>query len=294
MSIDNGEEVRVTSATGGQKGQKDARLGAIDPLAILELAKVAGFGAKKYDSFNYLRGYDWHLSIDAADRHGLQFAAGEDLDPESGLCHAAHAAWNYLALTSFYLRGLGTDDRVSAFLAKQSELSGDIESLAGDSKSDETFGLDNPFPCSCGCGMWFDRKTGAAVDGPEPVSEWVKSNPDPAPDFYYYGYVEDWPRIVDSESEVIDNALDESEINTVDNNIYFQVHNPEVFGEFRPINRPFRVGDKVEVNGISSRTGKIDNLDWQAESVRVIWDEDGKPSWVNVRALKRVSLQPSE
>lgn len=104
-------EVRVTSETGGQKGQKDAQMGAIDPLARDALARVAGFGTQKYSRGNYLRGFNWSLCIDALHRHISAFEAGEDLDPESGECHAAHAAWQALALTSFYLRGIGTDDR---------------------------------------------------------------------------------------------------------------------------------------------------------------------------------------
>lgn len=109
-------EVRITSETGGQKGKKPAQLSTVDPLALLELAKVSGFGAGKYESFNYVRGYDWRLSADAAFRHLLAFLSGEDNDPESGLPHTAHFAWHGLALTSFLLRGVGTDDRVETVL----------------------------------------------------------------------------------------------------------------------------------------------------------------------------------
>lgn len=104
-------EVRVTSVTGGQKGQKLARLGSLDPRALKELAKVSGFGAEKYAAFNFLKGYEWSLSFDALERHLLEFWDGEDTDEESGRLHIAHAAWHCLALTSFTLRGLGTDDR---------------------------------------------------------------------------------------------------------------------------------------------------------------------------------------
>lgn len=109
------DEVRVTDpTTGGQKGQKASQLGTIDPVALLELGKVGGFGANKYEAFNYLRGYDWRLSFDALQRHALAFWAGEDKDPESGLSHMAHAAWHALALVSFESRRLGRDTRPSA------------------------------------------------------------------------------------------------------------------------------------------------------------------------------------
>src|ERR1019366_1729441 len=104
-------EVRVTDPkTGGQKGKKLAQLGAIDPASLLELAKVAGYGQANYARFNYLKGFDWSLLIDALYRHLLRFQNGEELDPESGLSPAAHVAWHALALVSFSQRKLGTDD----------------------------------------------------------------------------------------------------------------------------------------------------------------------------------------
>lgn len=104
-------EVRVTSETGGSKGRKLAEMGAIDATARLELARVAGFGARKYDRSNYLLGIDWSLSVDALYRHLMAWESGEDRDEESGLLHTAHVAWHALALVAFQLRGIGTDDR---------------------------------------------------------------------------------------------------------------------------------------------------------------------------------------
>ena len=113
------DEIRVTDPkTGGQKGKKLAQLGAIDPAALLELAKVAGYGQHKYARYNYLLGFDWSLLVDALYRHLLAFQMGEVLDSESGLPHAAHVAWHALALVSFSQRGLGTDDGVVTFLDK--------------------------------------------------------------------------------------------------------------------------------------------------------------------------------
>jgi len=105
------KETRVTSLTGGQKGQKLARIGSIDPQALMELAKVAGFGEQKYARLNYLNGYDWSLSYDACQRHLHAFWSGEDLDPESGLPHLAHAGWHCMGMLAFMIHQLGTDDR---------------------------------------------------------------------------------------------------------------------------------------------------------------------------------------
>ena len=97
--------------TGGQKGVKLAQLGALDPLAVTRLAEAAGYGAEKYDTHNFLRGYPYSWSFNAMIRHALAFWNGEDNDPESGLPHMAHVAWHALCLISFTTRGLGTDDR---------------------------------------------------------------------------------------------------------------------------------------------------------------------------------------
>lgn len=47
---------------------------------------------------NWRLGYDWSLSYDALQRHLNAFWSGEDLDPESGLPHLAHAAFHVNAL----------------------------------------------------------------------------------------------------------------------------------------------------------------------------------------------------
>lgn len=104
-------EIRVTSETGGMKGKKLAQIGSMDVMPLLELGKVAGFGAQKYAAYNYLKGYEWSLSYNACLRHLVAFWMGEDRDPESGLPHLAHAMWHCSAMLSFSIRGLGTDDR---------------------------------------------------------------------------------------------------------------------------------------------------------------------------------------
>lgn len=108
---EDGETRIVDPVTGGAKGSKLAQLGAVDPLALLEVAKVAGYGGEKYERYNFVKGYRYSLSYDALQRHLLAFWGGENTDPESRLPHLAHAAWHCLALLTFSLRGLGTDNR---------------------------------------------------------------------------------------------------------------------------------------------------------------------------------------
>jgi hypothetical protein len=60
--------------------------------ALVEIAKVFGFGAKKYGRFNYRNGIAYSRIIGAAYRHLGAFNSGEDVDPETGLSHIAHLA----------------------------------------------------------------------------------------------------------------------------------------------------------------------------------------------------------
>lgn len=110
------EEKMTTSETGGMKASKPEQLMLIDPLALHYMGVVAGYGAEKYDEWNYAKGYPWSKSMNALMRHFLAFAAGEYWDEENNAPHLASAAWHACALMTFWERGLGTDDRITAFL----------------------------------------------------------------------------------------------------------------------------------------------------------------------------------
>lgn len=110
-ALGSGEVRVVDPITGGEKGTKPERFDLIPVGALREVARVYGFGAQKYADNNWRKGYAWHLSYAANQRHLTAFWDGEDLDPESQLPHLAHAAWQSLTLLQFYLDGLGTDDR---------------------------------------------------------------------------------------------------------------------------------------------------------------------------------------
>lgn len=104
-------EVRVTSATGGQKGQKDRRFGLVPVGPLEDVARLYAFGAKKYSAHNWRKGYDWSLSYDAAQRHLTQFWNGEDIDEESGLPHLASVVFHCFALMEFARSYPQGDDR---------------------------------------------------------------------------------------------------------------------------------------------------------------------------------------
>lgn len=68
------------------------------PNALMQIAKVGTFGANKY-TLNGWKEVDNGISRyrNAAGRHRLYAQIGEDIDPDSGLLHIAHEAWNILA-----------------------------------------------------------------------------------------------------------------------------------------------------------------------------------------------------
>lgn len=79
--------------------------------ALLEIAKVFGHGAKKYGRYNYKAGLDWTRVIGAAQRHIGAFNSGEDLDPESGFSHLAHAGCCVIMLLDYIRTHPEKDDR---------------------------------------------------------------------------------------------------------------------------------------------------------------------------------------
>ena len=68
------------------------------PRALAEVTKVAMYGEGKYSAMGW-REVDQGIMrySDALARHLMDEALGRSLDPESGLRHAAHVAWNALA-----------------------------------------------------------------------------------------------------------------------------------------------------------------------------------------------------
>lgn len=77
-----------------------------------ELTKVYTKGAEKYADRNWEKGMSWSRCVGSLLRHTFRFCLGERNDPETGLHHMAHAAWNAIALCVYDLRQVGTDDRV--------------------------------------------------------------------------------------------------------------------------------------------------------------------------------------
>lgn len=87
------------------------RLDLLSVPALIGTGEVLTFGAKKYASWNWTKGFDWSRLYGAALRHLLAHMNGENLDPESGLSHLDHLACCVMFLQTHEKCGLGTDDR---------------------------------------------------------------------------------------------------------------------------------------------------------------------------------------
>ena len=73
--------------------------------ALEEVGKVGTFGANKYTDDGWVTVPDGEKRYtDAMLRHLMREGVGEPVDPESGLAHAAHVAWNALARLDLMLR----------------------------------------------------------------------------------------------------------------------------------------------------------------------------------------------
>ena len=73
----------------------------IPPALIEQVARVLGYGAQKYSAGNWLRGMSMSGVMDAVLRHLSAWQSGEQLDPESGLPHLAHASCGLAFLLHF-------------------------------------------------------------------------------------------------------------------------------------------------------------------------------------------------
>jgi hypothetical protein len=83
--------------------------------SILEdAARVFDYGRRKYAAWNWIKGQAWSIPIGSAMRHLLAIQRGEELDPESGLPHAGHAACNVIMLLWYIDHYPEGDDRVPA------------------------------------------------------------------------------------------------------------------------------------------------------------------------------------
>lgn len=96
-------------------GLKKPPISLVPPVAIIEEALVFGLGASKYGPYNWReKTVSSRVYLDAALRHIQSWQDGEDVDPESGRSHLAHARACLAILIDAESIGRLNDNRPSA------------------------------------------------------------------------------------------------------------------------------------------------------------------------------------
>jgi hypothetical protein len=115
FTTDNAEKV-ATGAIKYDGGKPALYRGLVDyfPRAITAVAEISTFGASKY-AWKGWEGVEDGVArySDAMVRHLTKEAQGEILDSDSGLRHAAHAAWGALARLELMLREEEKNDKAN-------------------------------------------------------------------------------------------------------------------------------------------------------------------------------------
>jgi|TARA_Y100000310_G_scaffold161131_1_gene161054 hypothetical protein len=131
------------------------RLDLIPPEWEWALGEVLTAGAKKYADRNWEQGMNWSKVYGPLKRHLLKWLAGEtydmrDLNGKATRCHhLAIVAWNALALMTYELKELGTDD-LARFNNVLEKVKNDITLDSSPTASGQSIGQDNPRPRSTG------------------------------------------------------------------------------------------------------------------------------------------------
>lgn len=87
------------------------RVDLVPSSLVLAVAKVCEFGIQKYAERNWEAGIAFTKLLGSAERHLLEWKDCRDVDPESGLNHLHHAAWNLMAIIELITTHPEMDDR---------------------------------------------------------------------------------------------------------------------------------------------------------------------------------------
>jgi Domain of unknown function (DUF5664) len=97
---------------GGMKHDQDKpQMELISSTWIEGVAAVLTFGAKKYAAHNWRKGIAQSRLLGATLRHLFAYSRGEDLDPETGLCHLYHASCCIMFASELRITHPELDDR---------------------------------------------------------------------------------------------------------------------------------------------------------------------------------------
>lgn len=106
----------ITLDPKGAAGAAKAPLAALPWAVIAEAAVGMGEGALKYGPHNWRSSGDVRTMtyIEAAQRHLIAYTLGEDLDPDSGICHISKAISALMVLRDAQIHGVDVDNRPPA------------------------------------------------------------------------------------------------------------------------------------------------------------------------------------
>ena len=104
-------ERRAKKLLGIKHDQGKAPISLVPSGALKATARVLAFGAKKYGVHNWRGGMEHSRLSSAALRHIFSYTDGQNLDPESGEEHLAHAICCLMMLLEFRIDRKGDDDR---------------------------------------------------------------------------------------------------------------------------------------------------------------------------------------
>ena len=163
------------------------RVELVPPALIEGAARAFGYGAGKYDPWNWAKGFPPVQPAASLMRHLLAWLDGEDIDPESGLHHFDLIAANTGMLLHFQKHGIGDDLRCQAVLQQQREDHGSQEETEDrDGQSDGGSARyyphwENPYYWICSCGS-FSSNYYPSIGCPVCHDRRPKGRPEDAPD----------------------------------------------------------------------------------------------------------------
>ena len=135
----------MSEERGRRDNQGKLKWSAFPLFLFAPLIKVADFGEKKYEKYNFMKGLTVSNLTDSTMRHLNSFLDPEqsDTDEESGCHHLAHAAWNMLVCCYMVTKRDGLDDRYKGTVVETvdtnpvGEKSGDTENTIVSGAFDE-------------------------------------------------------------------------------------------------------------------------------------------------------------
>lgn len=107
------------------------RYDLLEPHSLEQLVTVFTTGARKYSERNWEKGMKWSKMLASLKRHIAAFEKGEDYDPETGLPHMSHAAWNAMGLVTYMKYHPEYDDRNHDYL-RYKKIGLDIDGVLAD------------------------------------------------------------------------------------------------------------------------------------------------------------------